>query len=316
MRFVRARLGSSVRIGVVDDENAVTLARAVSALEPYLGKGGTSLKDLGREILADRGPVVSLPDLDLLAPVRPTSVRDFMIFEEHISPSWRAAGMSRGPSVWYQQPVGYFSNAASVLGPYEPVAIPGGSKNLDFELEVGAVIGQEARSIRTEDAHACIAGYVIMCDWSARDLQSREMTGMLGPFKGKDFATSIGPMLVTPDTIEPHRSGSGYDLRMTSLVNGHPYGTDSWSSATWSFEELLSYSSWNSVVEKGALIGSGTCQGGCILELATRYSEQQYPWLAAGDTVTLAIESMGEVVSTIKLPERGTWPGVRKSDND
>ncbi len=135
------------------------------------------------------------------------------------------------------------------------------------------------------------------------------MEGRLGPLKGKDFASSLGPVLVTPDELAPRRSGTGYDLRMTSAVNGRPYGGDRWSSAYWSFEEIISYASWNSRVETGALIGSGTCQGGCILELSLRHGQEEYPWLAAGDTVTLAIELMGDIQATVAAPQRGPWPG-------
>ena len=104
-------------------------------------------------------------------------MRDFMVFEEHVLPSWRKSGMSRGPDVWYEQPIGYFSNAATIRGPRDPIEIPGGSERLDFELEVGAVIGREAVSVPPDGAADRIAGFCILCDWSARDLQFREMDG-------------------------------------------------------------------------------------------------------------------------------------------
>jgi 2-keto-4-pentenoate hydratase/2-oxohepta-3-ene-1,7-dioic acid hydratase in catechol pathway len=137
------------------------------------------------------------------------------------------------------------------------------------------------------------------------------MSAMLGPFKGKDFGVSLGPILVTPSELAGRRAGNGYDLLMTSRVNGREYGSDRWSSAYWSFEELVSYSSWNSFVEPGALIGAGTCQGGCIAELSTRHSPTEYPWLAAGDEVRLAVELMDEIVATVAAPGRGPWPGFR-----
>jgi len=141
------------------------------------------------------------------------------------------------------------------------------------------------------------------------------MEGRLGPYKGKDFGSSLGPVFVTPDELDGRRSGNGYDLLMTSAVNGreygHEYGHDHWSSAYWSFEEIISYASWNSVVEPGALIGSGTCQGGCILELSIRHSQEQYPWLTAGDEVTLSIEMM--VRSSLRSPPRRAAPGPAAS---
>jgi hypothetical protein len=139
-------------------------------------------------------------------------------------------------------------------------------------------MGREAASLTPEQAAGHIAGFVILSDWSARDLQFREMDGRLGPFKGKDFGSSIGPIFVTPDEIEGRRQGNGYDLEMTSTVNGRRYGADRWTSAYWSMEDLISYASWNSRVESGSMIGSGTCQGGCILELSLRNSPQAYPW--------------------------------------
>jgi 2-keto-4-pentenoate hydratase/2-oxohepta-3-ene-1,7-dioic acid hydratase in catechol pathway len=156
-----------------------------------------------------------------------------------------------------------------------------------------------------------VAGFLVLCDGSARDLQFREMDGRLGPFKGKDFCSSLGPVFVTPDELDGRRSGNGYDLLMTSTVNGRRYGSDRWSSAYWSFEELISYSSWNSRVEAGSIISSGTCQGGCILELAIRHSPDEYPWLAAGDEVMLSIELMGDIKARVSAAKRGPWPGLK-----
>jgi len=243
-------------------------------------------------------------------------MRDFMVFEEHVAPSWRAAGLERGPAVWYRQPVGYFSNAATLRGPREEIEVPGGTERLDFELEIGAIVGREARSVTPEQAEPLIAGYLVLCDWSARDVQFEEMDGRLGPFKGKDFASSLGPIFVTPDELAPCRSGTGFDLKMTTAVNGRAYGGDVWSNAAWSMADVVSYASWTSRVEQGALIGSGTCQGGCILELSTRHGSEQYPWLAPGDEVVLAVESLGEIRSRIAPAARGAWPGYRDVPRD
>jgi 2-keto-4-pentenoate hydratase/2-oxohepta-3-ene-1,7-dioic acid hydratase in catechol pathway len=139
------------------------------------------------------------------------------------------------------------------------------------------------------------------------------MDGNLGPFKGKDFGSSLGPVFVTPDELSGYRTGTGYDLEMTAAVNGRVYGRDRWSSASWSFEELISYASWNSRAEAGSLIGSGTCQGGCILELSIRHSPEEYPWLAPGDEVRLAIEHMGEIQAQVGPAARGPWPARRSA---
>ncbi|GAB2456569.1 fumarylacetoacetate hydrolase family protein [Jatrophihabitans fulvus] len=310
MRFVRTATPDGPRVGVLGTDDTVAVSRDVSRLDDHL----ESLTALGEAILRDPARTTSLDALDLVRPIDPPSMRDFMVFEEHIKPAWAHQGREHGPDVWYEQPVGYFSNVASLRGPREAVEIPGGSQRLDFELEVGAIVSRTLRSASPDEAASAIAGYLVLCDWSARDLQFREMEGSLGPFKGKDFASSLGPVLVTPDEIAGRRSGTGYDLTMTASVNGREYGRDQWSSAYWSFEELLSYASWNSVVEAGALVGSGTCQGGCILELSLRHGSERYPWLADGDRVSLAIEGMGSIETEIRAPARGPWPHVRRRE--
>jgi 2-keto-4-pentenoate hydratase/2-oxohepta-3-ene-1,7-dioic acid hydratase in catechol pathway len=311
VRFIKAHTEQGPRLGVLRPGGVVALSRDSARIEDHFGLDGQLLAVTGEAILHNPAAEVPLDQLSLLKPVDPVAMRDFMVFEEHIAPKWRQLGRDRGPDVWYEQPIGYFSNAATIRGPRDAIEIPGGSQRLDFELEVGAVIGRDAESVRPEDARGHIAGFVILCDWSARDLQFQEMEGSLGPFKGKDFGSSLGPVFVTPDELAGRRQGHGYDLEMTASVNGKVYGRDQWSSANWSFEELISYASWNSRVEAGSIIGSGTCQGGCILELSIRHSPEQYPWLAPGDEVTLAIDLMGEIRAPVLAPARGPWPGRR-----
>lgn len=311
MRFIRTATPNGPRIGVLRDDDIVELWAGESRLEDHFGDDGEMLDRLGASIHASPADEAHIDTLALLRPVDPVAMRDFMVFEEHVLPSWRRSGLTRGPDVWYERPIGYLSNVANIFGPRDPVEIPGGSEQLDFELEVGAILGRAARSLTPAEAGACIAGFVVLCDWSARDLQFREMDGRLGPFKGKDFASSLGAVFVTPDEIADRRSGNGYDLLMTSQVNDRVYGTDRWSSAYWSFEELVSYSSWNTCVEAGSLIGSGTCQGGCILELSIRHGQEEYPWLAPGDQVTLSIDQLGSIRARVDAPARGAWPGLR-----
>jgi 2-keto-4-pentenoate hydratase/2-oxohepta-3-ene-1,7-dioic acid hydratase in catechol pathway len=315
MRFVKAQTAAGPRLGVLRADGIVALSAQESRLEPHFGDDGEALARLGEHIHADPAGEHDVESLQLLKPVDPVAMRDFMVFEEHVLPAWRRSGLTRGPDVWYEQPIGYFSNAATIRGPRDQIEIPGGSTHLDFELEVAAVMGKQARSLSPEQAAGCIAGFVVLSDWSARDLQFREMDGRLGPFKGKDFGSSLGPIFVTPDEIESRREGNGYDLEMTSAVNGRRYGSDRWSSAYWSFEELISYSSWNSQVEAASIIGSGTCQGGCILELSIRHSTEEYPWLVAGDEVTLSIELMGEIRATVAASTRGVWPSKKAAEH-
>jgi 2-keto-4-pentenoate hydratase/2-oxohepta-3-ene-1,7-dioic acid hydratase in catechol pathway len=311
MRFVRARTPQGIRVGVLRADGVVQLSASESRLDRYFGGDGEALQRLGESIRAAPADEQPLAALELITPVDPTSMRDFLVFEEHVLPAWRSFGMTRGPDVWYEQPIGYFSNAANLLGPRDAIEIPGGCTRLDFELEVGAIMAREVRSATPAEAEGAVAGFLVLCDWSARDLQWREMDGRLGPYKGKDFGSSLGPVLVTPDELVGRRSGKGYDLLMTSAVNGREYGHDVWSSAAWSIEEIVSFASWNSVVEAGALLGTGTCQGGCILELSLRHGTEEYPWLAAGDVVQVGVELMGEIIAPVTDPGRGAWPGTR-----
>ena len=138
-----------------------------------------------------------------------------------------------------------------------------------------------------------------MNDWSARDLQRREMRLSLGPAKGKDFATTLGPFLVTPDELEPFREGEAYDLAMTATVNGKEYSRASLAEIYWSFGEMLAYASRGTRVVPGDVIGSGTCGTGCILELSLVHGEQAYPWLSPGDHVALEVEHLGRVVNRV-----------------
>lgn len=194
---------------------------------------------------------------------------------------------------WYEQPVFYFSNPHSVIGPDAPVAAPPGCAELDYELEVAAVVGTGGRDLEPEEAEAGIAGFTIMNDWSARDLQRREMRVGLGPAKGKDFATSLGPWLVTPDELADRRAAKAYDLTMTARVNGREYSRGNLADLHWSFGELLAHASRGTELVPGDVIGSGTCGTGCILELSLVHGSDRYPWLEPGDVVELEVERLG-----------------------
>ena len=166
---------------------------------------------------------------------------------------------------WYELPVFYFSNPAALVGPFDDLPMPPGTKELDFELEVGAVVGRGGSDLDPSDAEASIAGFCVMNDWSARDVQRREMRLSMGPVKGKDFATTLGPWLVTPDELEPHQKAKAYDLTMTASVNGREYSRASLADIYWSFGEMLAYASRGTRLVPGDVIGSGTCGTGCIL---------------------------------------------------
>jgi 2-keto-4-pentenoate hydratase/2-oxohepta-3-ene-1,7-dioic acid hydratase in catechol pathway len=179
------------------------------------------------------------------------------------------------------------------VGPYDDVAVPPGCRALDFELEVAAVVARGGSDLSPAEAEGCIGGFTVMNDWSARDLQAREVKHSLGPVKGKDFATSLGPFLVTPDELAPRRAGRAYDLAMTARVNGREFSRATLADVHWSFGEMLSYASRGTELVPGDVIGSGTCGTGCILELSLVHGSEAYPWLCPGDVVELEVTGLG-----------------------
>ncbi len=255
--------------------------------------------------LARRAPAEEhdLDDVELLAPVPvPPSVRDFMAFEEHVVTSTEALGMTVHPD-WYHIPVFYFSNPAAVQGPVQDVRTAPGCNQFDYELEVAAVIGLSGADIAAADAERHIAGYTVLCDWSARDLQEREMRLNLGPAKGKDTATSMGPVLVTLDELEPYRTANGYDLAMTATVNGRPYSRGTFGTIHWPFPALIEHAARGTELRTGDVIGSGTVGTGCILELSRVHGTAAYPWLQPGDVVELSVEQLGTIRSTVRAAD-------------
>lgn len=231
-----------------------------------------------------------------LPPVLPAaSFRDFYAFEAHVKTARGRRGLEMIPE-WYDIPVFYFSNHTAMLGHGDPLPFPDGGRWLDYELEVAAVIGRSGRNIRAAEAEAYIAGYTVLNDWSLRDAQREEMKVGLGPAKGKDFATSIGPLLVTPDELAPVRAGKGFDLAMTARVNGREYSRGNWKDVHWSFGEMIERASRNVTLHPGDIIGSGTVGTGCILEIGPDAVEG---WLEPGDEVELQIDLLGTLVNRI-----------------
>ncbi|HSB88776.1 MAG TPA: fumarylacetoacetate hydrolase family protein [Anaerolineales bacterium] len=248
-----------------------------------------------------------LEAVHLRAPLpRPRSLRDFYAFEAHV----RAAAAIRGrpmPADWYEMPVFYFGHAGSVIGPGAPVTAPAGSEALDFELEIAAVVGLPGRDLRPEEAEEHIFGFTILNDWSARDLQRREMSVGLGPAKGKDFATSLGPWLVTPDELVSQRTGRPgvYDAVMRARVNGVERSRGNWKEIHFSFGEMLARASADVDLSPGDVVGSGTVGGGCLLEL----TGGQGPWLKPGDRVELEIDGLGILENVVAARPAGRANG-------
>lgn len=227
---------------------------------------------------------------------RVKSLRDFYAFEQHV----KTANANRGrdvPKAWYELPVFYFSNHTAVYGPDDTIPYPSYSDALDYELEVACVIGKEGRNIPAEQAEAYIFGYMIFNDWSARDVQRREMSVGLGPAKGKDFANSFGPYLVTPDELADRHTGRPgvYDLEMVARVNGREISRGNWNDLYWSFGDMIARATQGVTLQPGDVIGSGTVGTGCLLEL----TKGQGPWLQPGDVVELEIERLGVLQNTV-----------------
>lgn len=288
----RSPLDDERHVGLLDGDRLLGLRPGVS-LQDVLEDPG--LAAAAAAVAAEPFEIVPVAGTRLLAPIdRPPSIRDFMSFEDHVVTATAAVGGVVDP-VWYEQPTFYFSNPAAVYSPSEDVPVAPGSACWDYELEIAAVIGLPGGDIAVADAESHIAGYTVLCDWSARDLQQRESRVGLGPAKGKDTATTLGPWLVTPDELEQHRSRTGYDLAMTAHVNGRPYSSGSWSALHWTFAQMVTYASRGTELRPGDVIGSGTVGSGCILELSRVHGPDRFPWLVPGDVVRLAVEQLGEI---------------------
>ena len=232
--------------------------------------------------------------LEFLSPLRdPPTVRDFYGFENHAKAGRAWRGLEMDP-LWYEQPVFYFSSPYAVKGEGD-IPIAPGSTQFDYELEVAAIIGVAGTNVGPIAGEELIVGFCIMNDWSARDIQQHEMRLSMGPVKGKDTATSLGPWLVTKDELDDVREGTGYRLEMTCQVNGRPYSKALWSDVYWSFGEMVAYAARGSEVRPGDILGSGTCGTGCILELSNTSSAGTYPWLKPGDDVVASVERLGSL---------------------
>ncbi len=227
----------------------------------------------------------------LLAPLpRPRSLRDFYAFEQHVATARQQRGQPVPPA-WYRIPVFYYGNHNAILGPDEPLRMPR-TEQLDYELEVACVIGREARDIEPDEVWDYIAGFTIMNDWSARDVQREEMSVGLGPAKGKDFATSLGPYIVTPDELENYISDDEQRIRleMIARVNGREYSRGNLGDMYYSWGQIIAHASRDVTLYPGDVIGSGTVGSGCILELGP---ETLGGWLEPDDIVELEVTGLG-----------------------
>lgn len=264
-------------------------------------------RPLADEILlrAAAGKVTGVPiaECTLLAPIpRPPSMRDGYAFRQHVETARRNRGLEMIPE-FDEFPVFYFTNHDAVVGP-GPLRVGGRRlERLDFELEAAIVVGKEARDLTVQNADEAIFGLCIMNDWSARALQMDEMKLSLGPAKGKDFATGLGPVLVTLDELLPHTTkterGLVFDLGMRAWVNGVQLSDGNVAQMTWTFAQILERVSDGVTVRPGDVIGSGTVGTGCFLELnGSKITQNQ--WLLPGDRVVLEIDGLGRLENVIE----------------
>jgi fumarylacetoacetate (FAA) hydrolase len=293
MKLGRWAVDGGERIGLVEGDVAVPVGAAPDASTGDRLLVAIAMGDAPTEPIAEP---VELATVRLLPPVRrPPSIRDFYAFEGHVATARRGRGLDVDPD-WYELPVFYFSNPHTVIGPEDTVPHPA-TAELDYELEVGIVVGREARDLDAEAALEAIAGYTVFNDFSARDVQRREMRQGLGPAKGKDFASALGPVLVTPDELTGSRARP--TAAMTARVNGVEWSRGDLGELHHPVGVLLAQAARDSVLRPGDVIGTGTVGTGCILELSISHGSQRYPYLGPGDVVELEVEGIGTLRNVI-----------------
>jgi 2-keto-4-pentenoate hydratase/2-oxohepta-3-ene-1,7-dioic acid hydratase in catechol pathway len=307
MRLARWRTEGDDRIreGLVVGGRVVDLP-AGTGIQQLLEAGLNRALEIGAEVEAGMsGADDHIASVTLLPPLVPATIRDFVTFEEHVEGMTASPdGASHVPDEWYEFPTFYFTNPHSVLATGDTVVFPAAAVRRDFELEVAAVIGgvpgRDGAHLAPDEAGGHIFGYTIMNDWSARDVQAREMAVRLGPAKGKDFATTLGPVLVTADEVADLVDADGFlQLELEVLVNGATIGTDLLGNMGWPFADLVAYASRDTRVVPGDVLGSGTAGRGCLAELWGRAGEFTPPPLHPGDEVVLRVERLGELRNVV-----------------
>jgi 2-keto-4-pentenoate hydratase/2-oxohepta-3-ene-1,7-dioic acid hydratase in catechol pathway len=295
MRIATYEHDGATHAGVVEDEAVRPLAAGTDPISLL------TMSPAERDALP-LGDPVALDAVRLRPPIHPPAVRDFVAFEQHVVGMAMVEG---GPDAkvwdaWYEAPAFYFSNPNALFGTGDDIEVPPNCRLFDYELEVAAIIGTPGRDLTVDDAREHIAGYAIFNDWSGRDLQGFDRRAGMGWAKGKDFASTLGPWIVTADEIEAHRDADGrLDLRMTVWRNGTEMGSDTLANAAWSFEQMLVYASRGTMLVPGDVIGSGTCGAGCLGELWGRSGSREPRPLQAGDEITMTVEGIGTISNRI-----------------
>ena len=324
MKLVSYLKAGEIQLGAIVHEGLYNLQSVNENLPKniidFFQSGNELIQQTEKQLskIADKSlSIAPVKDFTLLAPVpRPTSCRDGYAFRQHVESARRNRGVEMIKE-FDQYPIFYFTNHNAVQGPGDVYCMPDHFQQLDFELEVAIVIGKEGRNIKAKDADAYIAGFTIMNDLSARKLQMEEMLLNLGPAKGKDFSTVIGPWLVTPDELSAYlvpakqgHVGNNYNLSMKCWVNDILVSEGNVKDMDWTFAEIIERCSYGVTIFPGDVIGSGTVGTGCFLELngtGKLHNPNYEPqWLQANDTVKMTIDGLGTLVNTIKA-EATDW---------
>jgi fumarylacetoacetate (FAA) hydrolase len=324
MKLVSYLHNKQEHLGIYHDDKVYNLAESAKALAKpampddiltFLQQGEKTM-DIAREINAQVSKLSELgtANYELIAPVpHPTSCRDGYAFRQHVAAARRNRKVDMIPE-FDQYPIFYFTNHNAVQGPGEIWCMPDHFQKLDFELEAAVVIGKKGRNIRAEKVDEYIAGYMIMNDLSARTLQMEEMLLNLGPAKGKDFSTVIGPWLVTTDELQPLKVaakeghvGNRYNLSMKCWVNGKLVSEGNLADMDWTFAEIIERCAYGVDILPGDVIGSGTVGTGCFLELngtgLLNNPDYKPQWLQPNDVVEMEIDRLGRLKNTIRKEE-------------
>lgn len=300
--WIDLRVAERVRLERAGADGAAARRLAAALVPGSLSDGiaaGEAFVEAGRAALAEgngAGRLESEPRLTYA--LDPSGYRDHMIFAEHFSRGYKLQG-NAVPDVLYELPVGYVGNPASFIGPGDEVPWPNYTQRMDYELELGVVIGREGTNLRPEEADAHVFGFTILNDFSARDIQFREMAGRLGPCKGKHFGCAAGPVVATIDELD-WRAG----LRMQARVNGETLCDRGSAEAIFGLDEVIAWASQGEVLRPGWLLGSGTVNGGSTIEIGRE--------LSPGDEIELEIEGLGVLRNRLGQPAVDGWePAAR-----
>lgn len=278
-RIATATLGSSMEDLIANGSSALEAASA--ALDFAAARDPSDVRGPGGS-----PGIHDVRAVKLLPPLQPASLRDFIAFEDHARAGAKRRNEDLNP-IWFERPIYYKGNHRSIIGPDDDLQVPSFTSELDFEMEVACIIGASGIDIGESEAPRYIFGFTIMNDWSARDVQRAEMAARLGPAKSKDFATSLGPAIVTSDETGPHPK-----LSMTARLNGTEVCRANSKDAHWTFPKLISYVSEGESIHPGDVYGSGTPFGGCLLDRGG-------PYLGPGDVVEIEVETIGTLTNRI-----------------